>query len=77
MQNKSMLSRGKLKEVVQDLDHQLGIQISRSVWVSFAEISQTKEDDKGYLEVILKDGSAFKVTSSRRLAFLQNFDRYK
>jgi len=77
MQNKSMLSRGKLKEVVQDLDHQLGIQISRSVWVSFAEISQTKEDDKGYLEVILKDGSAFKVTSSRRLTFLQNFDRYK
>lgn len=68
-----LLLRGKLKETVKQLDHRLGIQINRSVWIAFSSISDIAENDAGYLQVTLKDDTTFKITNSRKLTFLQNY----
>ncbi|MGH1416418.1 MAG: LytTR family DNA-binding domain-containing protein [Pelagimonas sp.] len=72
----SMMLRGRLKETVEQLDHRLGIQINRSVWIAFASVKSVEENDAGYLEVTLLDDTTFKITNSRKMMFLQNYRLY-
>lgn len=72
----SLLLRGKMMETVKQLDHRLGIQINRSVWVAFSSIISVDENDAGYLEVTLSDDTTFKITNSRKITFLQNYKLY-
>lgn len=74
--NTSLLLRGKMRETVKQLDHRLGIQINRSVWVAFSSIISVDENDAGYLEVTLSDDTTFKITNSRKITFLQNYKLY-
>lgn len=73
----SKLLRGKLKETVTQLNQRLGIQINRSVWIAFASVKRVDENKAGYLEVTLTEDTKFKITNSRKMMFLQNYEHFR
>lgn len=75
--DRNLMLRGKLRSVVEKLGGQPGVQINRSVWVAYSAIRNVQEQKNGNLEVYLKDETAYRVASSRRLIFKQNYERFK
>lgn len=63
--------RGKLANVVEQLDPDLGVQVNRSVWVARAQISHAQNEDSRKLTLFMTDGT--EVTVARpRLTLVKN-----
>lgn len=77
LKDRSIMLRGKLRTVVDELGNQLGVQINRSAWVAFSAIRTVDEQANGNFDVYLEDESVHRVASTRRLIFKQNYDRFK
>jgi len=77
MTNRNLMIRGKLRTVADKLGYRLGFQINRSAWVAYDAIQEVDELKNGSLEVHLDDGTVYRVSSARRLLFIQNYERYK
>lgn len=75
--DKNFMLRAKLGAVVKQLGDQHGMQINRSVWISYASIRSVNARDKDMIELELEDDSIFRVSKARRLLFEQNYQRFK
>lgn len=73
--DKRIMLRGKLSVVVDELDEALGMQINRSVWVSYKAIRSVDCQEGGKAELHLEDGTTFSIAKARRLLFEQNYER--
>ena len=72
----SEMIRGRLREVVAEIEPQWGLQINRSAWISYAAISEIEETSKGQKSVLLNDGTIFKIANSRKKLFEHGCDLY-
>lgn len=77
LKDRNVMLRGKLRTAVDELGEHLGAQINRSVWVAFTAIRSVDEQTNGNLDVLLEDDTMFRVSNSRRLIFMQNYDRFQ
>lgn len=73
--DREFVKRGRLKDLVQTMGNDVGMQINRSTWEPFASITDfQKEDNFGY--VWFRDGRREKVTSARLMAFVIAYEKY-
>jgi len=77
MRDRNLMLRGKLSTAVDKLGDQLGFQINRSVWVAYDAIRTVYKHNNGNVEVHLDDETIYRVSSARRLLFIQNHERMK
>jgi len=77
MKEQNLMLRGKLREVIDQLGDQFGVQINRSVWVAYAAIRSVEEQKNGTVEVHLEDENVYVVSKARLLMFKQNYERFK
>ena len=73
----SVMLRGKLREVTAQIDLAWGLQVNRSVWAAYSAIASVNEVANSALEVVLKDGTCFRVAESRRIHFSENYELYR
>lgn len=73
--DESKLLRAKMSEAASELGLTFGMQINRSVWVAYREISQMANLN-GKLELELKNGEVLIVPRARKQAFLQAYDLF-
>lgn len=73
----SLLLRGRLGEAIEKIDTDAGIQINRSVWIAFAAIEQVQSSAKGNTEILVPDGTTFRVATSRKREFEFKYERFK
>jgi len=69
------LLRAKMSDAATTLGLSFGLQISRSLWVAYAEVEAIKNAG-GKLELELKNGEVLTVPRARKQAFLQAYDLF-
>jgi hypothetical protein len=69
------LLRAKMSDAATTLGLSFGLQISRSLWVAYAEVEAIKNAG-GKLEIELKNGEVLTVPRARKQAFLQAYDLF-
>ncbi|WP_438987829.1 LytTR family DNA-binding domain-containing protein [Marivivens donghaensis] len=72
----SEMIRGRLSEVAARIELRRGLLVNRSVWVSYAAITDVVETATGQLSVTLEDGAVFKVANSRKKLFEHGCNEY-
>ena len=68
--------RARLKDIVETLGPEAGMQINRSCWVSFAGINRLQSVGK-HQWILLRNGNRVKITASRKILVAAAWDTYR